>query len=333
MPMKNVLIIHTGGTFGMTPIDPDKTLEPGNIERSLDQYVPNIHKIADISIEIPFNLDSSNIGPAEWCIVYQIIQENMEKYDGFVIIHGTDSLVYTASALSYLLLDLKKPVIITGSQRPLSALRTDARGNLVNAIELCTYDIPEVTICFGNKLFRGNRTKKDSIESFQSFDSPNYPLLASIGLNITLHSHYLLQQKELIDFKARFDSEISTIKIFPGLDLKLFKSLIESGIRAVILEGLGAGNLPALDSAWIDFISELRAQNILLFMSSQSPHGAVDLDLYSCGRQAKAAGAISLRDMTIEAALVKLMLLTGNFEDQVRVAELMQVSLAGEISL
>jgi L-asparaginase len=331
--MKNVLIIHTGGTFGMTPVDPDQTLKPGNIEQSLDQYVPNIHKIANIAIEIPFNLDSSNIGPAEWKIVHTILCNSMDSYDGFVIIHGTDSLVYTASALSYLFLGLKKPVILTGSQRPLSALRTDARVNLVNAIELSTYDISEVAICFANKLFRGNRTKKESIESFQSFDSPNYPPLATVGLNVTLHEHYFVKQKDDLELFPDFTQGIQTIKIYPGLDPKPYKKIIDPSSRAIILEGLGSGNLPARNNDWIDFISDLRSKEILVFITSQSPHGSVDLHLYACGRQAESAGAISLKDMTIEAALVKLMLLSANFKDQGKIADLMQMSLAGEISI
>jgi L-asparaginase len=331
--MKNVLIIHTGGTFGMTPADPEQTLKPGKIEQSLDQYVPDVYKIANISIEIPFNLDSSNIGPQEWIKIYNIINMAMDAYDGFVIIHGTDSLVYTASALSYLLHDLKKPVILTGSQRPLSALRTDARVNLINAIELSIYDIPEVAICFGNKLFRGNRAIKYSIERFQSFNSPNYPPLATIGLNLTLHEHYILKQKERIELSARFESDIQTIKIFPGLEPKPFRVLIKQSSRALILEGLGAGHLPAVTDDWIDLIINLNKNNILVFMVSQSPHGSVNLHLYESGRKAESAGVISLRDMTIEAALVKLMLLTGNFDSQTKVAELMQTSLSGEISV
>jgi L-asparaginase len=330
--MKKVLIIHTGGTFGMTPADPEKTLEPGNIEKSLDQYVPNIHKLANISIEIPFNLDSSNIGPAEWKKVYTIIKGKMKSYDGFVIIHGTDTLVYTATALSYLFLELQKPIILTGSQRPLSALRTDARGNLVNAIELSTYDIPEVSICFGNKLFRGNRTKKISIESFQSFESPNYPPLVSIGLNVNLSEHYFLKRKENIDLTPKFKSGIHSLKIFPGMDPKPYVKMYENSANAILLEGLGAGNLPALTDEWIEFILRLRANNIVVFMTSQSPHGTVDLQLYTCGRKAKSAGAISLRDMTVEAALVKLMLLSANFKDPNTVETLMQSSLAGEIT-
>jgi L-asparaginase len=311
-------------------------LKPGNIEKSLDQYVPNIHKIANISIEIPFNLDSSNIGPAEWKKIYDIIQGTMNSYDGFVIIHGTDTLVYTASALSYLFLDLEKPVILTGSQRPLSALRTDARGNLINAIELSTYDIPEVTICFGNKLFRGNRTKKTSIESFQSFESPNYPPLATVGLNVTVNKHYFLQKKEIIEVTPDFDQGIHVLRIYPGLDPMPYLGILEKSSRGIILEGLGAGNLPALNNGWFDFISELKRNNILVFMTSQSPHGTVDLQLYNCGRLAESAGAISLRDMTVEAALVKLMLLSANFEAEGKgagnIARFMQMSLAGEIT-
>ena len=193
--MKCVLIIHTGGTFGMTPMEPEQTLKPGNIEEQIDVYIPRIREKVDISIKIPFNLDSSNIGPVEWRILYTLISEEVENYDGVVIIHGTDTLVYTAAALSFFLLDLKKPVILTGSQRPLSALRTDARGNLINSVELATYDIPEVLICFGDRLFRGNRTKKMSIESFQSFESPNFPPLANIGLNVNINKGYIIKDR------------------------------------------------------------------------------------------------------------------------------------------
>lgn len=316
----------------MTPVDPEKTLEPGNIEKSLDKYVPNIHKLANISIEIPFNLDSSNIGPEEWKTIYHIIKNPRTSYDGIVIIHGTDTLVYTASALSYLLLDIDKPIILTGSQRPLSALRTDARGNLVNAIELSTYNIPEVSICFGNKLLRGNRTKKSSIESFQSFESPNYPPLANVGLNVDINEHFLLSEKEKINLQPEFNAGIQSLKIYPGMDPSNYEQIIRNSSMAIILEGLGSGNLPALTNNWIKFISQLKENNKLIFMASQSPHGTVNLQLYTCGRQAEKAGAISLKDMTLEAAIVKLMLLSANFKDPTKIEFLMQKSLAGEIT-
>ncbi|MEJ2053044.1 MAG: asparaginase [Calditrichaceae bacterium] len=146
--MRNILIIHTGGTFGMTPIEPEEQLAPGNIQDQILKYIPEIEKIADIDVVIPFNLDSSNIGVNEWEVLSGIIDENLAKYDGFVIIHGTDTMVYSASALSYSLRNLPKPVIFTGSQRPLSKLRTDARFNLIDAIELATMPAPEVLITF-----------------------------------------------------------------------------------------------------------------------------------------------------------------------------------------
>lgn len=330
--MKKVLIIHTGGTFGMIPADPERTLHPGNIEKDLDEYIPSIHQIADIKINIPFNLDSSNIGPDEWKMIYGIIRKNMDIYDGFVIIHGTDTLVYSASALSYLFLDLQKPVILTGAQRPLSALRTDARNNLINAVELATYNIPEVLICFGDKLFRGNRTKKNSIEKFDSFYSPNYPPLATIGLNVQIKKHYFVKERLKINLKPDFYSSILSVKIFPGLDAEAHIKLLDDSIQAVILEGLGAGNLPTLKTNWIRFIKTAHHRKKLIFITSQSPHGTVDLNLYACGRQAENEGARSLKDMTIEAALVKLMILLANFEDLSQVQEFMLKPIAGEIS-
>jgi L-asparaginase len=328
--MKRVLIIHTGGTFGMTPAEPDKTLQPGKIERHLDEYIPSIRELAEITIKIPFNLDSSNMGPYEWKRLYTLIRAEMNDYDGMVIIHGTDTLVYSAAALSFLLLDLKKPLILTGAQRPLSALRSDARGNLINSVELATYDIPEVLICFGNKLFRGNRTKKVSIESFQSFDSPNYPPLATIGLGVHLNSHYILREKQSLPLKPVFDSGILSLRLFPGLKAEIFLPLLNERLRAVVIDGFGAGNLPAVTDEWFDFIALARQMDKLVFVGSQSAHGRSDLSLYAAGRLAQKAGASSLTDMTREAALVKLMLLLGNMADQDRVLHYMLSPLAGE---
>ncbi len=330
--MKKVLIIHTGGTFGMTPADPGKILQPGKIEESLGEFVPSIHQIAEISIKIPFNLDSSNIGTDEWKILYDIIRMAMEDSDGVVIIHGTDTLVYTAAALSYLFLDLKKPIVLTGSQRPLSALRSDARSNLINAVELATYAIPEVLVCFGNKVYRGNRSKKISIERFESFDSPNYPPLATIGLNVHVNAHYILQSKANVQLKSSFFKGILALRVFPGLDPKKFMPLLDNSLKAIILEGFGAGNLPGMTMDWVDFISVAVLKQKLVFIGSQSSHGTIDLQLYSCGQQAEQAGALSLGDMTIEAALVKLMILLANFEDLEKVKKYMMVSLAGEIT-
>jgi len=328
--MKNILIIHTGGTFGMSPIEPTKTLKPGNIQSDIEKYLPEVHRIANLEIQIPFNKDSTNIGPHDWKLLFSILKREMNNYDGFVIIHGTDTLVYTASALSFLLGDLQKPLILTGSQRPLSSIRSDAKSNLINALELATMDIPEVAICFGNNLFRGNRTKKISIESYHGFESPNYPPLATIGLNIHLKKQNILKDRININLQPEFDPSAVVIHVTPGLNPQQYLPMIAGNTRVFILSGFGAGNLPNMEQNWIEFISKAADKNKLVFIGSQSPHGQVDLELYDSGILAKNAGALSLDDMTIESALVKSMLLLANFEDPNIIKKYFEQPLAGE---
>ena len=316
----------------MIPTAPDNTLKPGKIEEDIDCYLPALNDLAEIDIKIPFNLDSSNIGPEQWVELYTLVEQNYDLYDGFIIIHGTDTLVYTATAISYLLAKLSKPVVFTGSQRPLSAIRSDARSNLINAVELATKEIPEVAICFDNKLYRANRTKKQSIESYHGFDSPNYPPLARMGLNIQLYPNLFRTKDSNYVFKSIFNKNILIIPLFPGLDYKPYLYFLDSDITGIILKGFGSGNLPEISPNWISFVQESIDKGKSVFISSQSQHGRVDLTLYECGRKAMAAGAISLGDMTVEAALVKLMLLTGNFEDQNKIEQVMVHSLAGELS-
>jgi len=330
--MNKVLIIHTGGTFGMSPADPAKTLRPGNLEAAIEKHLPALNSIAQIDIRIPFNLDSSNIGPEQWLEMHRIVAENEAEYDGFVLIHGTDTLVYTAAALSYTLADFKKPVILTGSQRPLSAIRSDARSNLINAVELATMPIPEVAICFDNKLYRGNRTKKISIESYQGFESPNYPLLATIGLKIHLRPENFFTKRTPVKFKPIFDLEVSIIHLFPGIKTKMFQYLLEKPIRSLIIAGFGSGNFPMYDNQWNSFITECIASGKLVCITSQSPHGRIDLNLYEIGKQALNAGAVGLDDMTLEASIVKLMLLQGNYDDPQKIKSLLGVSIAGEVT-
>jgi L-asparaginase len=330
--MKTILLIHTGGTFGMSPVLPSMALKPGNIRADIEKHLPALNDIARIHIQIPFNLDSSDISPVEWLKIYSLIKREKDHYDGFVIIHGTDTLVYTATALSFLLAGLGKPVILTGSQRPLAVIRSDARSNLINAVELATHPIPEVAICFGTKLMRGNRTKKLSIESFEGFESPNYPVLASIGLNLQLHPQNFLYLKHRQVFKPVFDLNLALIQVFPGLEPFPFERLVDSPVRAVLILGFGVGNLPNLKPAWIGFIRRMAESGKMVCLGSQSVHGKVDLDIYDFGKQAVRAGAVSSQDMTTEATLVKLMLLLGNFRDLPSVKKYFGISLAGELT-
>lgn len=330
--MKNILIIHTGGTFGMNPMKPDKTLQPGELESIFEKYLPMLNKIANIEVKIPFNLDSSDIGPVEWEKTYEIVYDNKDNFDGFVVIHGTDTLVYNSTALSFLLSDFNKPVIFTGSQRPLSEIRTDAASNLINSVELATKEINEVGICFGSNLFRANRTKKVSIESYHGFESPNCQPLATIGLNIKINNNLILQKQSTIHLKPIFNSKILNIRVYPGLMPDYYHEVINN-IKAIIIEGFGAGNFPAADKKWVNFINKCIDKNILVIMGSQALHGKVDLELYKSAKEAKQSGAISLKDMTFEAALVKLMVLFGNYSDIEKIKEFFNSSLAGEVTV
>ena len=329
--MKRILIIHTGGTFGMTPIEPGKQLAPGNIQNQILQYIPEIQNLADIDIVIPFNLDSSNIGIREWEILSDLVHTNIDKYEGFIIIHGTDTMVYTASALSFSLRNLKKPVIFTGSQRPFSKLRTDARFNLIDAVELATMTIPEVLITFGQKILRGNRAKKISITNYTAFDTPNYPLIGEIGINIQINQEYVLKPAEAYFYEKGFAKKLALLSIYPSLNLSNYLPVLDSDISGVILRGFGAGHLPTISPNWMNFLEKALAKNIMIFIGSHSRHGSVNLDLYESGKEAKDLGAIGLGKMTIEAAYVKLMRIFHQTTERQNVIRSFNTSWAGEI--
>lgn len=329
--MKKILIIHTGGTFGMTPVKPDEQLAPGNIQNQILQYIPEIGNIANIDVIIPFNLDSSNIGIPEWDILSELIHKNINKYEGFVVIHGTDTMVYTASALSFSLRNLRKPVILTGSQRPLSKLRTDARFNLINAVELATMELPEVLITFGQKILRGNRSKKISIINYNAFDSPNFPPIGEIGINIQINHEYILDPKEDYFYEKGFVKKLVVLSIYPSLNLDNYLSVLSSDISGLILRGFGAGHLPTVLPNWMDFLKKARDLDIMIFMGSHSRHGSVNLDLYESGKQAGKFGAIGLGNITIEAAYVKLMRIFNQATEPEKVVELLNTNWAGEI--
>ena len=329
--MKKILIIHTGGTFGMTPIEPDEQLAPGNLQNQIVKHIPEVQKIADIDVIIPFNLDSSNIGSDEWEILSTLIDANMDNYNGFVIVHGTDTMVYTASALSFSLRNLRKPVIMTGSQRPLSKFRNDARFNLIDLIETATMPLPEVLIIFGQKILRGNRSKKISISNYNAFDSPNYPLIGEIGINIQVNHEYVLKHKSDYYFEKGFSQKLCVLSIYPSLHLKNYLSILDSDIHGVIIRGFGSGHLPTVSPDWLEFLKKARIKNKMIFIGSHSRHGDVNLDLYKSGKQAKELGAIGLGKMTIEAAYVKLMRIFHQTNDHKKVIELLHSNWAGEI--
>jgi len=331
--MKKILLIHTGGTFGMMPLQPSQALAPADIADLILKYLPDIQTLADIDFDVAFNIDSSNIQIDHWQILGHLIQKNYQKYDGFVIIHGTDAMVYTAAALSFMLHGLDKPVILTGSQRPLALIRSDARSNLISSIELATHDIPEVGIFFGTHLYRGNRTVKISSTSYEAFASPNTEVLAQIGLDITL-SKNLLPRGESLQYRDSFDDRVICFRFHPGLSPDYCQHFIDSPVQGFVLEALGVGNLPILKNSFIPWIKKVTAAGKIVVIASQSPYGRVDLSRYECGDQIKQAGGIPAADMTTACCLVKLMFLLGKFPlDIQKVREEFQSPLAGELSM
>lgn len=295
-------------------------------------YVPELRKIAHVDMECPFTMDSSDFGIHQWIALGQLLDENMDNYDGFVIIHGTDTMSYTACALSYMLINLPKPIILTGSQRPLAAIRTDARANLVQALELATKDITEVCLFFDNKLYRGNRTKKVSIDEFDAFSSPNFPCLAVVGLNIEQQTRHR-RPAGLFRLEPRFDDRVIALKCFPSFRPKYWQHLLETDVSIVVLEAFGAGNIPMFDGEMFQFIQSFTEAGKLVVICSQSVEGECDLTLYENGQKALEAGAISGKDMTFEATVVKAMFLLGLYNGNVkRVRHYFHAPIAGEIS-
>lgn len=332
--MKKILIIHTGGTFGMVPQKPSRTLAPGQVQEQITRNVPELEQIANIDFHAAFNMDSADMEPVHWQTLARLIFEKLPEYDGFVIIHGTDSMIYTAAALSFMLKNLHKPVILTGSQRPISEIRSDARMNLINAVELATYDIPEVCICFGVELFRGNRAIKESSTDYGAFLSPNFLPLAEVGLEIYIDEHLLLKPSGAVELRPEMSRDVLAIPFFPGQRPEYLDWLLESPVKAIVIEALGLGNVAVRDPSLVNMIEKLTAADNLVVITSQSRHGWVDLSRYENGKRIAAVGAIGAYDMTIEATIVKLMHLLGTNQDGVSaVREQLLTPIAGEITV
>ncbi len=330
--MKKILLIHTGGTFGMMPVKPSSYLVPADIQDLITKHLPEIKKIGHVEFEVAFNIDSSDIQIDHWVKMAHIISKNYNKYDGFVIIHGTDAMIYSACALSFMLKGLAKPVILTGSQRPLALIRSDARSNLINSIELATLDIPEVSICFGTNLFRGNRTIKISNTSYQAFTSPNFPALAEVGWEISLSDNILRPGKHLTVLD-QFNNDVFCFRFFPGLLPNYLNCLIDSPIKGIVIEALGMGNIAIKENSFINWIEQMNKNNKIVVINSQNPYGKINLSLYECGKMITDVGGISAGDMTTAASIIKLMHLLGYHKEEInKVKEKFLKPLAGEIS-
>ena len=284
-------------------------------------------------------VDSSNMSPEFWAELADVIEKNYESYDGFVILHGSDTMAYTASALSFMLQNLNKPVILTGSQLPLGMVRTDGRENLITSIEIAaakeddTPVVPEVCIYFENQLFRGNRTHKTNADDFEAFRSSNYPVLADAGVYIKYNRNAIHKPnfKKLKVYK-NMDTGIVILKLFPGITESTVRSILNiKGLKAVILETYGAGNAP--NSDWfIRLLKNAIRKGLIILNVSQCESGSVVMGKYETSIRLKETGVVGGFDITTEAAVAKLMYLLGNFTEREKIIKLLNTSIVGEIT-
>ncbi|MBQ7938289.1 MAG: asparaginase [Oscillospiraceae bacterium] len=333
--MKRICIIYTGGTIGMER--GENGYEPGK-----EPFADIMARISDFSspelpeydvIEFSPLLDSSDITVSEWNLIGETISKNMDNYDGFVVLHGTDTMAYTASALSFMLRNLKKPVIVTGSQSPLCEIRSDGKDNILASMMIAASEkVFEVCIFFAGKLLRGNRSIKKSADSLIAFDSPNYPKLADAGIGIKFRENVLMKKNDEPFVMQKFLEEpIGVIKIFPGIQIDLFEPIITSKLRGIVLETFGAGNVPNYCTNLTDIIKKAYEHGNIVVVCSQCPTGTVSLGHYAASSPLKKAGAVSGKNMTTETAVAKLYYLLSCGYSKEKIEELMEKDICGEL--
>src|SRR4051812_30822729 len=288
-------------------------LAPDVYTRDLLVELPILRKIAEFETRILFSLDSSDIQPHHWVELAATVHEALAHYDGIVVVHGTDTMAYTASALAFLLPGLDRTVALTGAQTPLIDVRTDARTNLVDACHLATLRIPEVGIAFNSRFLRGCRATKLDAWGMSAFGSPSCPPLAELGIGVQLGPH-ILPPRPRAPFDPRIEPRVLAVRTFPGLDPRVLRGALAAGVRGMVIEAFGSGNVPHLENSLIPVIEEALGRDVPVVIVSQSPRGAVDLTRYAGGVAAAGAGAIGAGDMTPEAALTKLMVTLGRAE-------------------
>ena len=329
---QKILLVYTGGTIGMVKDKVKNTLVPFNFDGLL-KAIPELKSdevdLENISIKSP--IDSSNMHPSIWVEIVEIIETNYANYDGFVILHGTDTMAYTASAFSFMLENLNKAVIFTGSQIPIGARRSDAKENLITAVEIAASGkVNEVCIYFEDQLYKANRTVKVNTEHFEAFESPNYPILAEAGVTIKYKSVLQKKQNQGLIVHKNCSDDVAILKLFPGIKLATIGVIIKSS-KGIIIESFGAGNA----STNAEFTLLLRQgiqQGKIIMNISQCLHGEAVRGQYETNEPFEKAGVICGKDMTTESAITKLMFLLGQVKSNDEIKQLLQTDLRGEVS-
>ncbi|MDO6517427.1 asparaginase [Zobellia uliginosa] len=340
MKQSSILLIYTGGTIGMVKDYASGALKAFNFDKLLES-IPEIKQldchVDSVSFKEP--IDSSNMNPSHWVQIATLIEENYDSHDGFVVLHGSDTMSYTASALSFMLENLGKPVIFTGSQLPIGDLRTDAKENLITSIQIAALRkknkpvVQEVGLYFEYKLYRANRTTKINAEHFQAFASLNYPELIESGVFLKVSEEYLLRNRGRKKFTVHkeMDQNVAILKLFPGIGPLVLQSVVRiPGLKALVLETYGAGNAPT--EPWvIDILREAKEKNIHIVNVTQCSGGSVSMGRYETSKQLEELQVINGKDITTEAAVAKLMYLLGSNVSPKLFKSIFETSLRGEI--
>lgn len=339
----SILLIYTGGTIGMKEDPTAQALKPFDFSQILAE-VPELRKYAYKIDSHTFSplIDSSDVEPGLWISLADLIKSKYDDYDGFVILHGTDTMAYSASVLSFMIQELTKPVIFTGSQLPIGMPRTDGKENIISSVEIAAAKdeeghalVPEVCIYFDNMLMRGNRTTKVNSDHFRAFRSENCPPLAEAGISIRYNQSIIRKPKDWSakpTFHTNLDTRVSILKIHPGITEGVVEHILcSTESRAVIIETYGAGNAPSKE--WfISLINKALENGKVLLNVTQCLAGSVNMDIYATGKCLKNAGVCSGYDCTTEGALAKLFYLMGILKENNRVKEMLELDLRGEIS-